>query len=490
MTPKAKFYWLAFALFGIQLFFFSSVLHLTHGKIGDPADFYKLAFLPALGGLLFFVLGGGLFLYLHPRAGLFPMLVFHALVGTAWILLPEFQTTHRMSAIFLLCIVFIPPTLLHFTFLISEMFVEPRTRRIACFTPYVVSLLFSVPYLFYFWQNRAIWIRLNGILAAFLLAAYLLWIFRLIGIMRKPQLALDRILARYLLIGQLVGIVLPAIIVGLLFALGIHFSFNILAPLTLLFPLSLWAGVVPGQRRQQEVYLVQSEKRSAFGNLLEGLAHELNNPLTFIYSNIEPLRENIRIVRQALPDPDAKTHKALDDMDRISDDFLEGAGRACGLLEKFRGSPLSRTEPKQEVDLIQVIESSLNVLSPKWKDRIQIRKSFGTSAKISGYAGELSQVFTNLLSNSFDAIPEQGQVEIAVQPGAGGVKVRIRDTGIGIPKERFVKIFDPFFTTKAPGKGTGLGLAITLQFIKNHKGSIEVNSQVGKGTEFLMFFPH
>jgi signal transduction histidine kinase len=465
---KANIFAFVFVLLSLGLF----------AEISSRHDFSLTVLLPALSGLFFIFLGVGIYFYLFPRAGLLPLLAFHFLVGIYFIILPEEQLTSLFSPLGLVCLAMIPPTMIHFTFLISETLIEIRKRFFLFLIPYGVSLVMLV------------WIRSNVVMVAYLGLAYFSWLIRLLMIFRSPHFELDRIIARYLLFGQLIGFIIPSGIAGVIFLKWGPFPLNLVAPFILLFPISLWMGFVPSKRQEMETYLVQTEKRIGYGSLLAGLAHELKNPLTFIYAHLEPLRELSIYLKSHPPPPGEKVPSILRDFDKMIDNMEEGVTRAQGLIEKVRYFPKPRPEKKEEVDLNPLIDRSIELLSPKWKDRIIIEKKFEEIPKVRGFSGELAQVFTNLIANACDATPLGGLIEVSTHKAAAGVKISVRDTGKGIPKREIDRIFDPFFTTKEQGKGSGLGLAITLQIIKSHKGKIQVKSEVGKGTEFLVFLPY
>ncbi len=462
---------------------FAMTLHTVIGR-----DFVRVVAVPATSGLLYFLSGLALFYYLHPRAGLYPLLFFHFLVANLFILFPEFQTTPPVSYFILVCLAFAPPTLIHFTSLFSEALIQVRKRPWLYLAPYLISLLLLGPYLYAFMERPSWWVSIRMACFVYLALAYLLWIFRLLWILKTPHLELDRMTARYFLIGQLVGFIIPLLGMIVIIWLEISFPFYWAAPLILLFPFSILLGIVPAKRRLQETYIVQSEKRQSFGNLLAGLSHEIKNPLNFIYSNMEPLKESLQYVRQKISNPDPRTSEVLHDLDRMVDNMEEGVSRVKTLVEKFRFFPNPRPELKEDVDLNAVIDRSIELLSPKWKGRINIQKKLDAIPKVRGFPGELGQMFTNLIANACDATPEGGVVSISTHRAATGIKILIQDTGKGISKEDIGRIFDPFFTTKHQGEGTGLGLAIAQQIIKSHRGSIEVKSELGKGTEFLLVF--
>jgi signal transduction histidine kinase len=488
---------LPFYLTLLSLALFLITLQITRTQIGIPSftehDFFWIALFPALIGLLFIFLGVGFFLYLFPRPGLVPLFLFHFFVGNFLILFSKNYLPFYFTYLSFFCLAFIPPTLIHFTFLISEMFVSVKKRNALFFVTYCVGVLIAVLYLYFLIKDptlRTYRTFLNNALLTYLVLAYFFWISRLIWIYKKPYLEFDRIFARYLLIGQLVGFILPLGLVGLLVFEGISLPLNLASPLILLFPISLWIGIVPGERQRSQTYLIQSEKRVALGDLLAGLAHELNNPLTFVYSSIEPLSESLEYLKSVIQEPTEKTAKVFKHLDKMVANMRDGMTRAENLIKKFRDLPSKKRAEKEEIDLNLLIDKTIELLEPKWKDRIQIEKSFEELPKILGLTGELEQAFTNLLANSMEATPDGGVVQVSTHEAANGVKIMIRDTGKGIPKEVIGRIFDPFFTTKEQGEGMGLGLAITLQIIKNHRGSIEVKSEEGKGTKFVVFLPY
>jgi signal transduction histidine kinase len=457
-------------------------------QFGQGFDFVVI--LPALSGLLCIFLGAGIFFYLFPKSGVYPLLWFHFFLGILWILLPQIQLTNYFSYLALVSAVFVPPTFLHFALMSSEMFVQVRKWVLFYRFFYLASLLFLIPYLYFFGKDPSLWIQFNRILILYGIFVYLFWIAHLIRIINRPHLELDRITARWLLLGQLVGFIIPCSIVAAIFLVGFTIPLNFLSPLILLFPVSLALGLIPSQRRQRDTYVVQSEKRSTFGNLLSGLAHELNNPMTFIYSNLEPIRESLQELKNLVSPSNERIPKIFSKLERMIHHLEEGVTRAKTLIENFRQFPNPRPEEKEEVDLREIIEPCIELLSHKFKDRIQIEKKFEEIPKIRGFRGELNQVFTNLLANAFDSIAGKGTVFVSTQKGAGGIKIVIGDTGKGISTKEMGKIFDPFFTTKKQGEGTGLGLSIALQLVMNHKGSIEVKSKEGKGTEFIVFLPY
>jgi signal transduction histidine kinase len=480
---------LSLALLLIAASFLVVTLQNTRDKIGQVNESYFLmVILPAASGFLFVLLGTLLFFALSSRRCLIPLLFFHFWVGNFFIFWPEMQLTH-VSYPFLVCSALIPATLIHFSLLISEMWIESRKALIFYWVPYLISLSILIPDLYFFKKDPSLWVRLNDLLLFYTLLASLFFIFRLLLNLKKPFLELDRALLRSLLIGQILGFLIPLGIFSVMVLRNIPFPIHLLSPVILLFPLSLFIGVIPARREQQENYVVQSEKRQSFGGLLAGLAHELNNPLTFIYSSFEPIRESIDYVKGLVPHPDSKATQVFQGLDQMLKNMEEGVTRAKGLIDTFRFFPQRRVEQKEEIDLNSILDQSIDLLSHQWKGRIRIVRRFEKIPKIRAFPGELAQVFTNILANACEATAPGGIIYVSTHSGATGIKIMIQDTGQGISPENLSRIFDPFFTTKEPGQGTGLGLSISQQIIKSHKGSIEVKSELKKGTEFLIFLP-
>ena len=219
--------------------------------------------------------------------------------------------------------------------------------------------------------------------------------------------------------------------------------------------------------------LIQSEKLASIGRLAAGVAHELNNPLANISLNTEMLMRTCK---------DETTARKL----KVIEENVSNAAKIIRDLLDFSREPKLELE---YLDINEVLEKTLESLKYRMKG-IKIVKSLNPVPKILGDRVRLGQVFTNLITNAIQAMEEKGgTLTIASRAGDKWVEVYVRDTGKGIPKEHLGKIFDPFFTTKGVGKGTGLGLAITYSIVQKHNGWIDVESEVGKGTTFIVRLP-
>jgi two-component system, NtrC family, sensor kinase len=260
--------------------------------------------------------------------------------------------------------------------------------------------------------------------------------------------------------------------------------------------------------KRAEAQLVQSEKMSSLGQMVAGIAHELNNPINFISGNIDVMEEYIADLKKGMAEIGrvaeknaelkAKLEKLeseyelefkLDDLNSITSSVRKGSERATEIIVGLR--TFSRLDEAQfkETDIHQDIDTTLMLLRNQYKDRIQIHKEYGDVPPFSCYASQLNQVYMNLLQNAIHAIPKEGDVWVRTKFADGNLTIEVQDTGSGIPKEVVGKIFDPFFTTKPVGKGTGLGLAVTYGIVERHGGKIEVESEVGKGTTFRVVIP-
>ncbi|MBW4521327.1 MAG: HAMP domain-containing histidine kinase [Scytolyngbya sp. HA4215-MV1] len=277
--------------------------------------------------------------------------------------------------------------------------------------------------------------------------------------------------------------------------------------------------------QRTQTHLVQSEKMSSLGQLVAGVAHEINNPVNFIHGNIhhanqytQDLLELLQLYQTALRVP---TSEIKDKIEEIDLEFLRedlpkllasmkvGADRIREIVQSLRAfSRLDESEVK-DVDIHEGIASTLMILQSRLKSKpnrseIQVVKDYGDLPAIECYAGQLNQVFMNILSNAIDALDEhdlqRSTAEMAANPSqitirtevlpSDRIRIRIADNGFGIPEAVQNRIFDPFFTTKSIGKGTGMGMSISHQIVtEKHRGALRCISQPGQGAEFIIEIP-
>jgi len=256
--------------------------------------------------------------------------------------------------------------------------------------------------------------------------------------------------------------------------------------------------------------LIQSEKMASVGVLTAGIAHELNNPINFVSGNVNPLKRDLEDIFEVINKYEEiirvnhlnETFSEVDHMkERLDYSFLvkeivsllegieEGAGRSSQIIKGLRSFSRLDEEDCQAYDIHEGIDSSLVLLQNKIKNRIKIRKDYTDFENIECYPSKFNQVILNILTNSIQAIEDQGEIFIQTISSDLGIKIIIKDNGIGMDPEVKKHIFEPFFTTKEVGKGTGLGLSISYGIIEQHSGNIDVISDPGKGTEFIISLP-
>jgi signal transduction histidine kinase len=240
--------------------------------------------------------------------------------------------------------------------------------------------------------------------------------------------------------------------------------------------------------RDTQHQLVQAEKMKSLGQLVAGVAHELNNPIGFVHANLQLLEDYIR----KLVDAQAQggdTGKPREAISKLLGRSREGTERVKKIVADLRTFSRMDHAEIQDANLHEEIDRTLALMEPRFKSGIEVVREYGDIPRVRCYAGQLNQVFLNLLMNACDAMEDEGRITIRTQPGALGVRLEFSDDGPGIPEDVKSRIFDPFFTTKPVGEGTGLGLSLSHGIIERHGGAIAVESSVGGGTTFLIDLP-
>ena len=261
--------------------------------------------------------------------------------------------------------------------------------------------------------------------------------------------------------------------------------------------------------------IIQQEKMASIGQLAAGVAHEINNPVGFIMSNLnsmsrytDRLSQFINIQSQTLEAlsghledsedivedvlkkrGELKVDHILGDIGNIIRESLEGTERVKHIVQDLKNfSRVDEAEYKPN-DINSGLESTINVVWNELKYKATVNKEYGEISLTKCNLGQLNQVFMNLLVNAAQAIDRHGEISVRTQQSNGRITIIISDTGSGIPDEKLSRIFEPFYTTKEVGKGTGLGLSIAYDIVKKHNGDIFVTSEVGKGTTFVVNIP-
>jgi signal transduction histidine kinase len=254
------------------------------------------------------------------------------------------------------------------------------------------------------------------------------------------------------------------------------------------------AGIVLIVRDLREVValrsrLLTSGRMAAVGELAAGIAHELNNPIAYVRSNLSVLREHVDTLRKELVNGPPALGAVLAEAEEIVEESLEGMDRAAGIVRDVREFSHAGSGERHVADLRDLVEQSARVA------RLQTPRGAVVEVACEGLPSlecepqRLKQLFLNLLVNAGQAVTEGGHIRVSGESCEGGVLLRFRDDGSGIPPEHLERIFDPFFTTKPVGVGTGLGLAIAFRIVEEHEGRIEVSSTPGAGTEFRIWLP-
>lgn len=271
--------------------------------------------------------------------------------------------------------------------------------------------------------------------------------------------------------------------------------------------------------KETQSQLLQSEKMASIGQLAAGVAHEINNPVGFVHSNlntIEDYRQDITKVlnvydelESILKSGDAVTLEAATstlsaietvkneiDLNFIQEDYrnvitesLEGLNRVIKIVADLKNFAHAESDEMKWADLNEGINGTLNIVWNEIKYKAEVVKDLGDLPQIKCFPQRINQVLMNLMVNAAQSIEEKGTIHIKTEAARSFVTITVKDTGSGISPENLNKIFDPFFTTKEIGKGTGLGLHVVYNIINSHNGSIEVASEVGKGTTFTLHLP-
>ncbi|MBI2608639.1 MAG: ATP-binding protein [Deltaproteobacteria bacterium] len=261
--------------------------------------------------------------------------------------------------------------------------------------------------------------------------------------------------------------------------------------------------------KETQSRLVHSAKMVSLGKLVAGVAHELNNPIAAIYSNMQHLEEYTTSLQKILEVykevskklPKSKLQKVdelwkennvdfiLEDAFKIIHSALEGAERTKNIVLGLRNFSRLDEAEKKTVNIHDGIDSTLELLHNQIKDKVIIHKKYADIPAVTCYPSQINQVFMNIINNATQAILKNGDIWIETKQKNNSLEISIKDNGCGIEEKYLENVFDPFFTTKEVGKGTGMGLSISYNIIKKHKGSLTVKSKKGEGTTFIITLP-
>ncbi|MFO1495310.1 MAG: ATP-binding protein [Lysobacterales bacterium] len=279
----------------------------------------------------------------------------------------------------------------------------------------------------------------------------------------------------------------------------------------------LGANLEKMQQTQSQV--IHTTKLASLGQMIAGVAHEMNTPIGFVKSNVEVVREllgehrqliekclqgfdvmlaadiskpqNIEPMRRAM----TKVRAALANDERLRDgddllkDSVDGLVQIANLVKNLKGFARVDRDGMDLLDLNECIESALTIAAHQLRDRVEVIKELGQIPKIHGVASQINQVLLNLITNASQAMDDGGKLTLISRRAGDQVEIDVTDTGSGIPDHVMPKIFDPFFTTKPVGEGTGLGLSIVHKIVQSHGGAIKVRTAPKKGSTFTVSFP-
>lgn len=248
--------------------------------------------------------------------------------------------------------------------------------------------------------------------------------------------------------------------------------------------------------------LVRSEKMASLGMLTAGIAHEINNPINYISASTQAFKPILNDLIEKLEQPSNSSknpNKSNEEYEEISKSlqFLltnieTGIDRITEIIASLKAYYSNTGDlERKRYNIVGGIKDVLIILNSKYKDRITINENYGNTPEIMCHPSGINQVIMNIISNAIDAIPDKGTIDIdtSFDEVSNKIFLKVKDSGIGIPQEITDRIFDPFFTTKDVGKGTGLGLYIVWGVLQQHKGEVAINSEVNKGTEFVISLP-
>ena len=268
-------------------------------------------------------------------------------------------------------------------------------------------------------------------------------------------------------------------------------------------------AIVIKRLEEAQNQLMQSERMASIGQLAAGVAHEINNPVGFVNSNLGSLQgyvtnmlrllsvyEKAESLMPAATVREIGEVKADIDVDFLREDVvcllaesLDGVKRVTRIVQDLKNFSHVDEAERQWADLEAGLESTLRVVWNELKYKAEVVKEFAGTPQIECFPFQLNQVFMNLLVNASHAIETHGTITLRTGHDDSQVWVEVQDTGQGIKPENLIRIFDPFFTTKPVGKGTGLGLSLSYGIVKKHGGRIEVKSEIGKGSSFRVILP-
>jgi signal transduction histidine kinase len=246
------------------------------------------------------------------------------------------------------------------------------------------------------------------------------------------------------------------------------------------------------ERRRYEHFLRQSQRLETVAGLSAGIAHEVNNPLAFVRANLDHVQRAVSSLTDQIKELGGDESAQGDELRLVVEESLDGIDRIARIVERMRRFSRLQDDEFESVSLNEVVEDSMRIARLQQSVPLELDLELAQDlSSIQGSKEHLVQALLNVFVNARQALSEQHDpwIRVATRNVDEGVEVRVRDNGPGIPREIQSRVFDPFFTTKAPGEGTGLGLSISFGILREHGGKLELHSELGSGTEVVMYFP-
>jgi len=262
--------------------------------------------------------------------------------------------------------------------------------------------------------------------------------------------------------------------------------------------------------KKAQSQILQQEKMASVGRLAAGIAHEINNPMGFITSNLKTFDKFINRLNEFIlyqsktilrlnankPLPELEEARSrlkidyiLDDTGQLLKESFDGAERVKKIVQDLKNFSQVDAAEYLAADINAGLEDTLTVLSNELEKKAPLKRQLGEVPLTICNPGQLNQVFFNVLTNAIQAIDKKGEIIVRTWHDKGFIHIAVSDTGCGIPPDNIKSIFEPFFTTKAVGQGQGLGLSVAYDIVKKHDGDMTVQSEVGKGTTFIVKIP-